>query len=157
MPAASLVIDDPELQARWQDRIIELGILDERFGEISEKDRGKIRKSMVSKKQVDADRHPRLRAEIVSVAARDDDTHPYTIELKVEIVGQSVTQGMVGRFELVDGRLRVEAFGELRFTDFGIEPYSAMFGAVRNDDPFHVYVNLEAIASETPPQGDASE
>ena len=142
-PVAQLVIDDAAEQARRYPRIAELGILDEPFAEISAKDRDKIRKAMVGKKQLNLEAHPKLSAEIVSISARSDEAFPWAVELKIEIVGQAVTRTVAGRYELDGDRVRIEAHGELRFTDFGIEPYSAMLGAVRNDDPFHLYVLIE--------------
>ncbi len=42
-----------------------------------------------------------------------------------------------------------EAVAEARFTEFGIEPYSAFFGAVRNADLFHFVVEIVARPAET--------
>ena len=39
--------------------------------------------------------------------------------------------GEFSGLESTTDRVIVEAFGELQFTDFGIEPYSAMLGAVK--------------------------
>ncbi len=145
--AAQLTVDDPAAQSRWYARIAELGILSEPFGEVSEGDRAKIHKSMVGKKQLDVERHPKIRAEIVSVTkggSAQPEGFPFSVRLRVEIVGKSVEKTLAGRFEHHGGRLAFEAFGEFAFTDFGIEPYSAMLGAVKNDDPFHIYVFFEA-------------
>ena len=159
-PAAKLTVDDPAAQERWYPRIAELGILTEPFGEVSEGDRGKIHESMVSKKQLNVKSHPTLRAEIVGVTEGGGATaegFPFTVRLKIEIVGKTVEKAVAGRFERDGNRVRFEAYGELAFTDFGIKPYSAMLGAVKNDDPFHLYVAFEgelgaesASAAESP-------
>ncbi len=54
------------------------------------------------------------------------------------------------RYELADGILTIEAIGAFNFTDFGIKPYSAFLGAVKNEDEFHVYVNLSARSTRKP-------
>jgi hypothetical protein len=40
--------------------------------------------------------------------------------------------------------LTIEGVGSARFTDFGIKPFSAFMGAVKNLDEFHLYLNLRA-------------
>ena len=49
----------------------------------------------------------------------------------------------------LEGHVFSPFLAELRFTDFRIEPYSALLGAVRNADRFHLYVELVA-RPETP-------
>ena len=44
------------------------------------------------------------------------------------------------------GILEAEAFTELRGRDFGIQPYSTMLGAIRNDDLLHLFVHIVARA-----------
>ncbi len=149
-PAAKLKVDDPAAQKRWYPRIAELGILSEPFGEVPEGDRKKIYDSMVSKKQLNVQSHPTIRAEIVGVSGAGDsgtEGFPFSVRLRIEIVGKSVEKTVAGRFERDGNRIRFEAFGEPAFTDFEIKPYSAMLGAVKNDDPFHLYVVFEGRLS----------
>ena len=47
-----------------------------------------------------------------------------------------------------DGALTIEAVGDFAFTEFGIKPFSAALGAVRNKDAFRVYVNVTAAPSD---------
>lgn len=149
LAAADLVVDSPELQKTWYPRLEALGILDEPFGEVTEKDRGKIREAMLGKKQLDAQRFPRLRARVAGVVEETSTlgeaemTHRVT--LAFEVHGETVERPVAARASWDDdGALHVEAAGVFRFTDFGIEPYSAFLGAVKNADEFHVYVNLKA-------------
>lgn len=153
-----LVVDDAAQHQAWQDRIIALEILGEPFGELKDSDRKKIRKSMLSKGQLNVEKHPRLSAEIVGITDSGSGDFPYRVRLKVDIVGQSVETELTGRVESSAGGHVLEAYGELKFTDFGIKPYSAMLGAVRNDDPFHLFVHLvfrptaEAEAPDSTPR-----
>ena len=46
----------------------------------------------------------------------------------------------------IDGdELSIEAVGEFTFEEFGIEPYSAFLGSVKNKNEFFIYLNLKAI------------
>jgi hypothetical protein len=46
---------------------------------------------------------------------------------------------------LTGEELTVEAVGDFAFTDFGIKPYSALFGALGNQDKFHMLVSMKAV------------
>ncbi len=137
-----LVVDDPDLRRLWYPRLEELGLLDEPFGELSEKNRAKIRKAMLGKKQLAAETHPTIRARIVGVrdsaTAAEGSDFPYEIDLAFTVRDVTVTETLSARYENLDGTTKIEAFGTFRFTDFGIKPYSAMLGAVKNLDEFYV-------------------
>lgn len=155
LAAADLVVDAPELQQAWYPRLAALGILDEPFAEVPEKDREKIRESMLGKKQLDAERFPRIRARITGVAEESstlgETEMPYRVTLAFEVHGETVERPVAARASWDDaGALHVEAAGVFRFTDFGIEPFSAFLGAVKNTDDFHVYVNLRAAPAADP-------
>jgi len=149
LAAADLVVDAPELQQAWYPRLAALGILDEPFAEVPDKDREKIRESMLGKKQLDAERFPKIRARVTAVAEEPSTlgevAMPYRVTLAFEVHGVSVERPVAARAEWDDaGALHVEAAGVFHFTDFGIEPFSAFLGAVKNTDEFHVYVSLRA-------------
>ena len=141
-----LVVNDPDLRRLWYPRLEELGILDEPFGELSEKNRAKIRKAMLGKKQLAAETHPTIRARIVGVrdsaTAAEGSDFPYEIDLAFTVRDVTVTETLPARYENLDGTTKIEAFGTFRFTDFGIKPYSAMLGAVKNLDEFYVFTSL---------------
>ena len=144
--AESLIVDSWDLQQAWYPRLEELGILGEPFTEVAEKDRRKITKSMLSDEQLDAAKHPRISARLGAVQ-KGMETHggvafPFTATLALEVHGQRVEKPVAARYEAADGTLAIEALGLFHFTEFGIEPFSAFFGAVRNEDSFHIYVNL---------------
>lgn len=160
--AADLVFDDPDLQKRWYPRLEALGILDEAFSEIGEKDRGKIRQSALGPKQLDAENHPRIVARLLEL--KEEATTLGTVEMtyqaqvEVTIHGETVSRAVPLRTEEADGAWTFEAAAPFRFSDFGIKPYSAMLGAVRNDDEFHVYVSLRAGSAPgaEPAEGDSA-
>ena len=104
-PAAELVVDDSATQKAWYPRLAELGILDEPFKDIDDGDRGKIHKSMVGKKQLAVDKHPRILAQVLSVseASGGPEGFPYSVELSIEIVGKTVKKSLAGTLGGHDG------------------------------------------------------
>jgi len=145
--ADELVVDDPDLRRLWYPRIEELSILDRPFGELSKKNRAKIRKAMLGDRQLAAGRYPTIRARFQDVKSRatasEERDFPYVVDLSLSLRDTTVTAPCVARYEIRDGTIRLEAYGTFRFTDFGIKPYSAMLGAVKNQDEFHVFASLE--------------
>jgi hypothetical protein len=147
--AGDLVVDGNKLRQRWYPRLEALGILDTPFGDLSDEDREKIRKTMLGDKQLDANAFPEISARIASIEeetkVQGDIQLTHRVTLALSVHGQTVEKPVWVRRELGDGVLRVEAFGEFRFSDFGIKPYSAMLGAVKNKNEFHIYVFLVAV------------
>jgi len=151
--AEELTVDDPELRGRWSPRLMELEILEESLGELPEKDRGKIRKAMLGTKQLAAEKFPKIEARIIGVGAAaepEGDFFEYQVNLALTVHGKTVTRSVSAGFSVSDGRVTIEAFGSFRFTDFEIKPYSALLGAVKNQDDFHVYARL-SFATEAGP------
>ncbi|MEM7583661.1 MAG: YceI family protein [Acidobacteriota bacterium] len=150
--AAKLEVDRGDLQQTWYPRLEALGVLDEPFGEVSEKDRAKIHDSMVSKGQLNAENFPQITATLLSVSEKattqGDVAFPYEAKLRLEVRGKAVEKLVAARFEFSGETLNVEAVGAYQFSDFGIKPYSAFFGAVKNQDEIHVYLNLTGTLAE---------
>jgi len=160
LPTEGLVVDDPGEKDRWQGRLQDLGILDSPFGGTSPGDRDRIRMEMLARGQLDADGHPEIRVRLTTARPRDSDDpdmvpaervgdFPWVAEVELTVRGRTASTPVAARYEMTGGdtgeaRLRVEATGSLRFTELGIEPYSAFLGAVRNADRFHLYLMLEA-------------
>lgn len=146
VPVAELVVDDPVLQERWFPEIAALGVLAEPFGRPSEEDRVKIRKAMLGRGQLDVERHPRLAARLVGIAAEPSRVgsveHAYRLTVEVSLHGVTRRETFTGRLLEGEGGRRLEAVGVLRSSDYGIEPYSAFLGAVKNRDELHVLVSL---------------
>jgi hypothetical protein len=158
VPVKELAADLPEQQRKWYPEIENAGILDEPFSEISEADRQKISESMFSEGQLDAEQHPEIKAELVSIESSQSTVGEKTFEhaatIRFTVHGKTVERAVPANVSLEDGVLSVEATGRFRFTEFGIKPYSAFLGAVKNQDAFDVYVHMQAIAGEAPQQGE---
>jgi len=147
--ADALEVDAAAARARWGERLVELGALaDEGLPPVPEKDRSKVREAMLGRSQLDGARHPEIRAELVALERRGGEglrtALGWTARVRLTVRGRSLERDLALRWSLDGDRLTAEGLGEARFTDLGIEPYSAFLGAVKNTDLFHLYVALEA-------------
>lgn len=140
---AGLQVDDPGVRADVQGRLVELGLLDEPFQDIGSEDRSDVRAEMLHPDQLDAPNHPVIEFETDVVTRDPAGGFPFRVEVFVRIRGEEVAVPLSARVvEQGQDRVRIEAWGETRFTDFGIEPYSAFLGAVKNRDEFYLYLDL---------------
>lgn len=146
----NLLVDDPDVQNRCFPRLQELGVKTSPFAAVSDGDRRKIRKAMLGKKQLDAAASPTLRATAtVQPVDASGDGFSHEVLVTLEIRGNPIERRARATYDFRSGVLKAEALGEFLFTDFGIRPYSAFLGAVRNEDRFHVYVRLTAVAESS--------
>ncbi len=147
-----LEVDRWDLEQKWYPRLEQLGVLSEAFSEVAEKDRQKIRDSMLGKSQLHAAKFPDLSAKVVAVEEKattiGTSEFPFAVKLALEIRGQSVEKTVAARFEQSEGILSIEAVGTFLFSEFGIKPYSAFLGAVKNEDEVHIYVSLRVAVPE---------
>lgn len=146
--APSLVVDDPAERERWEPRIAALGIVDE-LGAPDEGQRAEIREKMLSDDQLDAETDPRISVTLIGARAGErvegEVTFPYTAEIAIRVRGTTVTREVAADFRIEGERIHVEAVGHFTFEEFGIEPYSAFLGSVKNSNDFVVYLNLQGV------------
>jgi len=159
--AESLEVDGAAARERWGGRLVELGALgEEGLPPVPEKDGVKVREAMLGRSQLDAARHPTIAAELVSLERRGGEGQRtalgWTARVRLTVRGRSVERDLALRWSLDGDRLTAEGLGEARFTDFGIEPYSAFLGAVKNTDLFHLYVAFAAdrVSAAPEPEGE---
>lgn len=140
----ALDVDASDARARWRPRLQEVGAAPAEMASISEADRKKIRKAMLGAAQLDVARYPEVRAELLSLgrAEKPRGRLDGTAKIRLTLHGKSVERDFAATWKVENGKLSAEALGAFRFTEFGIKPYSAALGAVRNADEFHVYVAL---------------
>lgn len=140
-----LEVDRAEDHSKWYDRIRQLDFFQEKFSFVDESDRAKIKKAMIGKDQLNVTVHPLIQAKVLSfhnqplTGAPADFTA--SIELEFRVTGKRINRTLPCRGVEAEGQLQFEVFGSYRFSEFGIKPYSAMLGAVRNQDEFFLYVN----------------
>lgn len=148
VPVAALMVDDPAAAKKWYPELEKAAVVDEAFSEVSEKDRGKITKSMLSKKQLHGDKFPTIEASIDAVKEKSgkvgdlETTHVLTLKLKIRDASQTIPVPAAVKIE--DGTWHIRAVAAMKFSDFNIKPFSAMLGSVANDDQFHLFVDMIA-------------
>jgi polyisoprenoid-binding protein YceI len=142
----SLEFDPPGPRARLEARLHEIGIGPADLPSVSATDRKKVREAALGKSQLDAAGFPELKAELLGLepATKASGAFTWTAKLRFTVRGKSVEHPLTARFEDKGGKLTAEAYGDFLFSEFGIEPYSAALGAIRNEDRFFVYVALVA-------------
>jgi hypothetical protein len=67
----SLQVDPFDLEKKHYGRLAELGLVAEEFADVGEKDRGKIRASMVDKGQLNEAKFPAIKARVVRIEAKE--------------------------------------------------------------------------------------
>ena len=149
--ADALEIDAPAARLLWGKRLSELGALaGAGLAAVPAKDRPKVREAMLSPGQLDAARFPEIRAELVGLERRGGGREAraalgWTARVRLTVRGKTIEKELAARWQVdAHGELTAEALGEARFTELGIEPYSTLLGAIRNDDLFHLFVALAA-------------
>lgn len=153
LAAEDLIVDRWDLEQAWYQRFVELGVLDEPWSELSEKTRSKIRGAMLGRKQLDAAKFPKIAARVTAIREKSttvgEVSFDHEVTLALEMHGRIVEKAVSARYEADHGEIVVEAVGAFLFSDFGIKPYSAALGLVKNLDMFHVYLSLrgEILAS----------
>jgi len=97
----------------------------------------------MDEERLDAENNPYIVARTRSIEATGRAGHyRVTTEISLRDVTRTVVWPL--RIEETEEELVVETWGQLRFTDFGMEPFSVLFGAVEYEDAFDVYARLNA-------------
>ncbi|MEY4064929.1 MAG: hypothetical protein RIR26_1137 [Pseudomonadota bacterium] len=147
--AADLEVDRSDLQKRWFPVVQSMGWLAQPFESLSDSNRETIRENMLDEGQLNERKFPEITARVEKIS----DT-PATVGEKkfskqatvaITIRGATVTREFATNLTLQGQELLAEAAGTLKFSDFGITPYSAMMGAVGNEDTFALLVNFRAV------------
>lgn len=141
----TLVVDDPDLQQLWQQELLDAGVLTAPFADLKPKDRRKIRQSMLGRKQLDSEAFPEIRALVDAVRMEGAEA---VARLTLTVKDRPVVREVRIPWPAVaDGELLISFDAEFSFSEFGIEPYSALLGAIRVADEFDVVVRLVAAAA----------
>ncbi len=129
VPVERLAVDEPELRERLA------------YGQpVSESDRASIRRSMLGPDQLDGARFPGIR--FASVGCRQLPDRRIEVSGDLEIRGRKKRIAVPLAARLVDDRLRAEGSFTVTHADFGFSPYSALLGAIRNDEALRFTLNL---------------
>ncbi|MFA7619178.1 MAG: YceI family protein [Thiohalomonadaceae bacterium] len=148
VPVSGLAVDDAQAAEALTPRLLTLGVVDEAFPQLSREDRATIGERIRSESQLDAERHPTVTARLTGVLREagewNDHAFPRQMAIALTVRGATVTRRVPATILVTDEQVRASAIGAFRFTEFGVEPFSAGLGLVRNADEFHVYVELRA-------------
>ena len=149
--ATDLEADPIDVRRSVAARLAELGLRDGELSEISEQQRGKIRETMLSDDQLDAEQFPNVAVELVEVREEASTlgllAASHRCEIELEAHGRKARVPFQARLVESATDLEIEAVGSVRFTDLGVEPYSAFLGAVKNLDETTLYLKLVAHRS----------
>ncbi len=131
LPTRGLVNDDPKLRKQY-------GV----SGDISDGDRATVLEHMQADGQLDIEKYPTM--SFVSTSATVGEGNKLTLNGALTMHG--VTKAISLPVEATVKGQTIDARGsvKLKTSDFGIEPYSALLGAVRNQDGIILHVHLFA-------------
>jgi hypothetical protein len=146
LDAHSMVVNDFAVQTKWSPELRKLSIIDSPFVETSAWRRRRMTREAAGDKLLDADEFPWVEAVSRSVRRIDPPTEAGNYLLGLDITIRGVTKAVEwpGRVSYEGDRIVVETHGPLKFTDFGIQPYSKFLGAVRYTDEFQIFVHFAA-------------
>ncbi len=133
VPVDKLVVDPPKLR--------------EAVGyeaPLSDGQRGDVRKNMLSKDQLNSSKYPTISFQATGCKAAGGDTVDVSGTLTIKGKSQPVTV----RMTLSGDGERFSAKGSFKVkgSDYGLEPYSAMMGALKNRDELRFTVRLSGTA-----------
>ncbi|MDZ4859891.1 MAG: YceI family protein [Candidatus Hydrogenedentes bacterium] len=141
-----LVADEPEAQRKWFPLIAEAKVLSEPFKAVGAKDRETVREHMLARNQLDAAAHPKISAKLLSVrkAEPDEKVYKFVARVALTVKGKTVERDCRASYAIEAAQTVIEVHGKFKFTEFGIKPYSAFLGAVKNTDEFDVVAHIAA-------------
>jgi len=117
-------------------------------GTVGDGDRAEIREHMLAADQLDAERHPEITFRSTSCAAVDGAADPSGATGQLLVEGDVTIRGVSKRvawpvdFAIEDGALVAHGAIDVVHADFGIEPYSAFFGAVKNGEAIRIAFDI---------------
>jgi polyisoprenoid-binding protein YceI len=114
---------------------------------MSDGDRKKTAKNMKAKDQLWADRHPVI--EFRSARCEADGEGIVRVDGKLSIRGVGKSLSLPVKIEPDAKGLRARVDFEQVHGDFGFEPYSALFGALKNEDSLRFHVDIRAVRTST--------
>jgi len=107
---------------------------------ISQSDRDQIREHMLADNQLNADQFPSISFESSSCQLLDEDTLRVTGDMS--IVNEVRSWDVDIDFTTQSDAFYMSSVIDFTHSDFGIEPYSAFFGAVRNAEPLKITFDM---------------
>ena len=120
-------------------------------GEKGDWERGRVESDMRGDDQLQADSYPNIYIE--STACEVDDAGQWRSRLEVTVRGQTAQYDVPLNVDFDGDRFSVDAQFEAVHADFGMEPYSALFGSLQNGE--EIYFEIDASGYWERRAGDA--
>jgi polyisoprenoid-binding protein YceI len=130
--ATALVVDEPEIRKKYN---LPLGL--------SEESRQEIQQTLESERQLDVRRHAKIRFRSTRITLAKEGQ--YTVIGDLELRGVTQVVSLFLQAELQKEVLRGKGSGRFVQSSFGYQPYSAYWGAVRNQDEVVLHVDIVAV------------
>ncbi|RJP69707.1 MAG: YceI family protein [Candidatus Abyssobacteria bacterium SURF_17] len=134
---ASLRADEPNVREKY-------GLIEP----MKAQDRAKIQETMESAAQMNVAEYPTMRFQSTRIEKQSESDLLVTGDLTMHGVTRPVSFPVT--VETVGDALRGKASLKFKQSDFGIKPYSAFLGAVRNEDEAMMYLDIVAIPAPKP-------
>jgi polyisoprenoid-binding protein YceI len=127
VPVNNLQVDQPEMRAT-------AGL----EGEVSDSQRSEITKNMLAEGQLNSATHPTIEFKATGCTGTGE---------KITLKGNFTLRGVTKPISIpvtvsTEDGLRVKGNFPIKATDYGFEPYSAMFGQIRNSNKMQIYLDL---------------
>ena len=111
-------------------------------GEVSDSQRADITKNMLAEGQLNAASHPSISFQSTSCSGEGE---KLTLTGKFSLRGVTKTISVPVTVSTNDG-IRIKGSFKIKATDYGFEPYTAMFGQIRNSNEMKVSLDLQGVA-----------
>ena len=111
-------------------------------GEVSDSQRADITKNMLAEGQLNAETHSSITFQSTECSGEGQ---------KITLKGQFTLRGVTNSITVpvtvstAEG-IRIKGSFKIKATDYGFEPYSAMFGQIRNSNEMKVSLDLQGVA-----------
>lgn len=116
-------------------------------GEVSESQQIEIKGNMLSAGQLNVDKYAKITFDSTSCEGSGSDI---TLNGKFTLRGKTNSVNIPVKLSTEDG-LSLKGTFKIKATDYGFEPYSAMFGAVANQNEMEIHFDVKATKKEVPP------
>ena len=114
---------------------------------ITSDDRNTIRGHMLDSDQLDSSSHPTISFQSESCSGAGGKSGILTVEGGMTVRGRTANVTLPVQFEVNDGDFYAQASFDMNHAAFGMTPYTAFAGAVRNDDPLRFTFDLVGIGN----------
>ena len=134
-PVNALVVDDPELRARYGEDFESTP---------SEGDKEGTKQNMLTDRLLNGEMFPRIRLEGQGIAGSLENA---SLPATISIVGQTIEQTFPATVSIAEGGITVEGEYRLTHEDLGLTPFTALGGAMAVGDEIDFTYRLRAVAS----------